>query len=289
MYTWFAAIFVAGLGHAFWDNSFHWLVSNDPETSILHMHWVRMSFISILLGISSIKSDPLPSQKILWWLAFSIFGFVLPSVCYTICSYLTGYRIAISIQTFIPLFILCLKQKWPNEAQCRSLIFAFMGTICLWLYTPWIDEYMDLWKIWFSLIAAFVQVFSLSIWFNMLSYIKSGQLKSIALGSFIGLGIFFITFVVWTPQHLASASMGKIDIWILVIIGCALSATCKFWVIGVASREISIDAVSIFECIHPLATLVIDIIYHKDEFRIEDTFAIIFICIGWILYPTKPI
>lgn len=289
MYTWFIAIFVAGIGHAFWDNSFHWLVSNDPETSILHMHWVRMSFITILLAISSVKSKPLPSKKIWWWGVFSISGFVLPSVCYTICSYLTGYRIAISIQTFIPLCILCLKHQWPNEAQCMSLIFVFMGTICLWWYTPWMNELTDLWKIWFSIIAAFIQVFSLSIWFNMLSSVKSGQLRSIALGSFIGLIIFFISFVMWTPQHLAAASMGKLNMWIFVIIGCALSATCKYWVIGVASREMPIDAVSVFECIHPMATLVIDIIYHQDQFRIEDTFAIIFISIGWILYPTRPI
>ena len=119
----------------------------------------RMSFITILLVISSVKSKPLPSKKIWWWGVFSITGFVLPSVCYTICSYLTGYRIAISIQTFIPLCILCLKHQWPNEAQCRSLIFAFMGTICLWWYTPWMNELTDLWKIWFSIIAAFVQVF----------------------------------------------------------------------------------------------------------------------------------
>ena len=289
MYVWFLAIFVAGLGHAFWDNSFHWLVSNDPETSILHMHWLRMSFITLLLFVSSLKSEPLPSKRIAWWLLFSFTGFVIPSLCYTICSFLTGYRIAISIQTFIPLFILCLRHQMPSLEHCRSLICVFLGTTCLWWYTPWMNDSTDLWKIWFSLIAAFIQVFSLSIWFIMLSNVKSGQLRSIALGSFIGLIICFLTFIMWTPQHLAAASMGKLNMWIFVILGCALSVACKYWVIGVASRQISIDAVSIFECIHPLATLVVDMAYHKDQFGIEDLLATFFISTGWILYPTKPI
>ena len=287
MYVWICAILIAGVGHAFWDNSFRWLVSNDPETSILHMHWVRMSFITFLLLLASLKSDPLPSKTTTWWFFFSITGFVLPSVCYTICSYLTGYRIAISIQTFIPLFILCLQHKWPSVQQCRSLICAFMGTVCLWWYTPWMDDSTDLWKVWFSVIAAFIQVSSLAVWFNMLSSINSGQLRSITLGSTIGLFIFFLTFVIWTPQHLAAASMGQLNMWIFVIGGCALSATCKYWVISAASREFPIDAVSIFECIHPMATLVLDAYYHKNQFGLEDLLAIIFISIGWILYPTK--
>ena len=289
MKGWYVALLIAGLGHACWDNSFRWLVSNDPETSVLHMHWVRMCFMTLLLMVASWKAPPVAPHTTTWWLWFSLSGFVLPPLCYTCCAYLTGYRIAISIQTFIPLFLLCWQREWPSIPQCRSLICVLLGTLCLWWNAPWINGSTDLWMVWFSVVAAFTQAWSLSIWFQMLSQLRGGHLRAVTGGSTLGLCLLFVTFVMWSPQHLAAASMGQVDVWLVMILGCALSTACKYWVISRASVEMSVDAVSILECLHPIATLVVDLLHQRDQFGPEDVAAVVCISVGWILYPTTPI
>ena len=51
----------------------------------------------------------------------------------------------------------------------------------------------------------------------------------------------------------------------------------------------SVDAVSILECLHPIATLVVDLLHQRDQFGPEDVAAVVCISVGWILYPTTPI
>jgi len=289
MYKWFLAVLVAGIGHAFWDSSFHWLVNNDPETSLFHMHWLRMCFITLILVVFGYRSAGVePKQSTRWWGMFSLTGFIIPPLFYTVCSVLTGYRIIISVQTFVPVVIFMVERRWPTIAHCRSLIITMAGTASLWWYAPWLDG-SELWMVWFSCIAAFGHVWSLAVWFSMLGQLDAGHLKAISTGATVGLVSVFFMFVAWTPQHLAAASMGQINMWLIVLFGCAISAACKYWVIAVASRNFQVDAVAILECIHPISTLFVDLLYQRDHLETEDVVAIACIATGWILYPTKRI
>lgn len=291
MYQWYLAVLVAGIGHAFWDSSFRWLVNNDPETSLFHMHWLRMCFITLILAVIGYRSTPVePKQSAGWWAMFSLTGFVIPPLFYTLCSALTGYRIIISVQTFVPIVIFAVERRLPSIAHCRSLIIAMIGTASLWWDAPWLDESStELWMVWFSCIAAFGHVWSLAIWFSMLGKLQSGQLKAISVAATAGLAAVFFMFVAWTPQHLAAASLGQLNMWLIVLVGCAISAACKYWVIAVASKNFQGDAVAILECIHPISTLLVDLIHQRDHMETEDILAIACIATGWILYPTKRI
>ena len=44
-------LIIASIGHAAWDNILHWMVKEDPDASLIHMHGVRMFIVSIVLSI----------------------------------------------------------------------------------------------------------------------------------------------------------------------------------------------------------------------------------------------
>ena len=79
------------------------------------------------------------------------------------------------------------------------------------------------------------------------------------------------------------------DAWLFILVAGGSCVACKYWVIATFSKRISADAIAIFECVHPIATLCADIIRGDDMFEWQDLAAIALYTIGWILYPKKNI
>jgi drug/metabolite transporter (DMT)-like permease len=272
------------LGHAAWDNVLHWMITNDPDTSILHMHWVRLVFVWLFLaGLSRKQTPALRTWD--WWLVFALWGWVVPSISYTLCVKMTGYRIAISLQPFIPLFVALQTGKDISGRRLLGLICAMMGTLCIWCVSPWYHKDYELWQIWGSLFFASVYVLCMSKWFVMLNDVKERQLATITKGVGVSIIVMFCTMIVWTPQHLQAAFMYRWDRWIIVIITAAITAACKNWVVAYCSTIMEMDSVAIFECLHPIATLCVDISRGSDLFEYEDIVSILLMALGWILYP----
>lgn len=272
---------IATLGHAAWDNILHWMIKQDPDASILHMHWIRMFFVCLFLSTISFKKTP-TTHTIYWWLKFSICGWVIPTLAYTICVMLSGYRIAISLQPLIPLFVAINVSKMEGR-RLLALNFALLGTLSIWLIAPWSHREIFLWQIWGSLFAGGLQVMSIVTWFLMLD--KENVLANITRGVQIAVFIMFISTIVWTPQHLNAAYMNRWDNWFGLIVAAAVSSACKLWVIAKCSNQMSADSIAIFECLHPIATLCTDIVFQNEIFELDDALAIILLSIGWILYP----
>jgi hypothetical protein len=278
-------LLIATLGHAAWDNVLHWTIVNDPDSSILHMHWLRMVIVYIFLFF--IPAEPPKPKTIWWWFQFSMLGWTLPALAYTASVMLTGYRIAISFQPFIPLIVAIQIGAPIQGRRLLALNFAMLGTLSVWIWAPWYHKDTELWKIWVSICCSLVQVVTLSKWFTMipnrnpLAYIKRGVLYSIATT--------FVVMIAWTPQHLAGAFTNHLDKWFLVLLAGGVAAACKNWIIAYCSAEMFPDAVAVFECLHPVATLCSDILLGKDVFEYEDIATILLLAIGWILYPKENI
>ena len=272
-------LIIATLGHAAWDNILHWMIKHDPDVSILHMHWIRMFFVCLFLSALSFRKTP-TSHTIWWWFKFSICGWVIPTITYTICVMLSGYRIAISLQPLIPLFV-ALNVSKMEGMRLIALNFALLGTLTIWLIAPWSHREIFLWKIWGSLLTGGLQVISIVTWFLMLE--KENVLANITRGVQMSVFIMFISTIVWTPQHLNAAYMSGWDNWLGLIVAAAVSSACKLWVI--AKCRMSVDSIAIFECLHPIATLCTDIVFQNEIFEFDDTLAIVLLSIGWILYP----
>ena len=272
---------IATLGHAAWDNMLHWMIVNDPDSSVLHMHWLRM--VIVYLFLYWIPSEPCKTKSVGWWLQFSLVGWTLPALAYTTSVMLTGYRIVVSFQPFIPL-IVALKIGQPLEGRrLLALNLAMLGTLSVWIWAPWYHKNTELWKIWAALFCSVVQVFTLSTWFTMipsktpLTYIKRGVLYSIVT--------LFVVMIVWTPRHLAGAFTTHLDKWFVILIAAGVAAASKNWIIAYCSAEMFPDAVAVFECLHPIATLCSDVALGKDAFEYEDIATILLLAVGWILYP----
>ena len=272
---------IATVGHAAWDNILRWMIKQDPDASILHMHWLRILFVCLFLSVVSFRKTP-TKHTFYWWFKFSMCGWVIPTLAYTICVMLSGYRIAISLQPFIPLFVALRVSKMEGR-RLLALNFALLGTLSIWLIAPWSHREIFLWKIWVSLFAGGLQIMSIVTWFLMLE--KENVLANITRGVQISVLIMFISTIVWTPQHLNAAYMSRWDNWLGLIVAAALSSACKLWVIAQCSNQMSVDSIAIFECLHPIATLCTDIVYQNEIFEFDDTLAIILLSIGWILYP----
>ena len=281
-------LLVATVGHAAWDNVLHWMIFNDPDTSIFHMHWLRMVVVYLFMWIiPSKKQNTKTARSFLWWFTFSLFGWTLPAISYTVCVMLTGYRIAVSFQPFIPLFVALQTGAVLEGYRLAGLNFAMLGTLSVWVWSPWYHKDLELWQIWAALFAATVQVWSLSKWFvmlpreNTLYYMKHG------VGGAI-LTLFF-AMIVWAPQNMAADFLAQPDKWMLVLTFAGIGTACKNWVISSATSRMSIDAVAIFECLHPVATLCSDILLRKDVFEYEDIATVTLLAVGWILYPKRNI
>ena len=281
-----AALAMAALGHACWDNVLVWMVNNDPDASIIHMHWLRMVFMAIFLSIVS-YGVAAPKQSTSWWLLFSLVGWTIPSCMYTICVMLTGYRIAISVQPFIPMLVALRIGAPMTFRRTNSLTISLLGTLILWITASWQYRDGDLWSFWVSLLCVFVQVFAQQQWFVMMHRLAGGHVRAVALGACIGAGIFFFVMIMWTPQHLQSAYMEHWDAWLFILVTSAVTAGCKFWALAVLSKHVSGDGMAIFECVHPLATLCSDIVRGHDTFEWQDAAAIACFCVGWILFPKR--
>tara|TARA_B100000795_G_scaffold94408_1_gene69172 strand:+ start:3463 stop:4308 length:846 start_codon:yes stop_codon:yes gene_type:complete len=272
---------IATVGHAAWDNILRWMIKQDPDASILHMHWLRILFVCLFLSVVSFRKTP-TKHTFYWWFKFSMCGWVIPTLAYTICVMLSGYRIAISLQPLIPLFVALRVSKMEGR-RLLALNFALLGTLTIWLIAPWSHREIFLWKIWGSLFAGGLQIMSIVTWFLMLE--KENVLANITRGVQMSVLIMFISTIVWTPQHLNAAYMSRWDNWLGLIVAAALSSACKLWVIAQCSNQMSADSIAIFECLHPIATLCTDIVYQNEIFEFDDTLAIILLSIGWILYP----
>jgi len=274
-------LLVATLGHAAWDNVLHWMIVNDPDSSVLHMHWLRMVIVYIFLFF--IPAEPPEEKTIVWWFQFSMFGWTLPALAYTASVMFTGYRIAVSFQPFIPLIVAWRIGQPLEGRRLLALNLAMLGTLSVWLWAPWYHKDTELWKIWAAICCSALQVVTLSKWFTMipsknpLQYIKRGVLYSIVT--------LFVVMIVWTPQHLAGAFATHLDQWFVVLLAGGIAAACKNWIIAYCSAEMLPDAVAIFECLHPVATLCSDILLGKDVFEYEDIITILLLALGWILYP----
>ena len=272
---------VATLGHAAWDNVLHWMIANDPDSSILHMHWIRL--VIVYLFLCCIKTEACGQKSFTWWLTFSMLGWVLPTLAYTTCVMLTGYRIIISFQPFIPLLVLLKSGQRLEGRRLAALNFAMLGTLSVWIWAPWYHKDTELWKIWAAIICSTIQVVTLSTWFTMipsktpLSYIKRGILISIT--------ILFSSMIMWTPQHLSAAFQGHLSKWSIILLAGGIAAATKNWIIAYCSLKMPADSVAIFECLHPIATLCSDVLLSADVFEYEDIATVMLLAIGWILYP----
>lgn len=277
-----AAIVLAGIGHACWDYQLAWMASADPDASILHMHWLRMFFMMIFLSVFSYRQS-MDKHSWYWWVKFSLVGWVIPSILYTLTVIWTGYRISVSFQPFIPIVVLLKTSSELDEKKCASLILVMFGTICIW-YSVSLNA--ELWQIWASVLASFIQVMASAEFFVMLKQ-NSNKLTTITMGNVYAVVLMFFATIVWTPQHFSAITNNRADKWLLVLAASAVAATIKYGLIGYFSEKMSADGVAIFECVHPIATLFSDIIRGKDIFEWDDATAITFFTIGWILYPKK--
>ena len=274
-------LIISTLGHAAWDNILHWMIKEDPNASILHMHWIRMFFVCLFLSAVSFRKTP-TEHTMYWWFKFSLFGWVIPTLAYTTCVMLSGYRIAISLQPLVPLFV-ALKLSKMEGRRLIALNFALLGTLVIWMIAPWNHREIFLRKIWISLFAGGLQVMSVVVWFLMLE--KENVLANITRGVQISVLIMFVSMIIWTPQHLNAAYMNRWDNWLGLIVAAALSSACKFWVIAKCSNQMPADSIAIFECLHPIATLCTDILFQNEILEYDDALAITLFSIGWILYP----
>lgn len=276
------SLVIATIGHAAWDNILRWMILNDPDASILHMHWVRLFFISIILTLTP---RTLSKQQFSnwWWLKFATTGWTLPAFSYTGCVLLTDYRIAISFQPFIPLLVAIRVGSSLSGRRLVALHFALLGALTIWLIAPWSHNEYELWQIWGSVLCGSVQVLSLGYWFSVLP--KENTLDIITKGVQLSVLTIFVTLIVWSPQHLAASYMLQWDKWLFVILAAGLTSACKNWVVAQCSQTMSADSVAIYECLHPIATLLVDIFVEGGIFEMDDVLAIVFLAVGWILYP----
>jgi len=257
------------------------MIKEDPDASILHLHWTRLFFVALFLSVISFKKQT-SVHSIGWWISFAFFGWIIPTLSYTLCVMSSGYRIAISLQPFIPLFV-ALNSQIINGKKLLALNLALLGTLTIWTIAPWSHRKIDLWQIWASLGFGSLQVFSVVRWFLMMD--KENVLANITKGAQIAVLILFIGTILWTPQHLNAAYMSRWDSWFGLIIAAGICSGCKFWVIAICSNNMPIDSVAIFECLHPIATLCTDIMFKNEIFEYDDAIAILFLSAGWILYP----
>ena len=281
-----AALTLAAVGHACWDIVLHWMVVEDPDVSILHMHWLRMCFVALMLELVAIGKR-CPNKPFVWWIRFSITGWVLPGTMYTTCVMLSGYRVAISFQTFIPLLVAVRISKILNWKQTSSLILSLCGTLAIWLYSPWQKHDIELWELWLSMLCIIVQDVAQQEWFVMMNYLKRGRIRAIAHGSAIAVILLFLSMIMWTPEHLHAAYMAKWDMWIIILMAAAITTCCKFLGIALFSEHMTCDGIAVYECLHPLATLFHDVLLQKDMIEAFDIIAILCLASGWILYPKR--
>lgn len=281
-----AALFLSALGHACWDNILNWLVRNDPDASLLHMLWLRMTVIAVFLSLSTLTQKITLRHSWRWWCKFSIIGWVIPSLMYSLAVLWTGYRVSVSFQPFVPLCV-ALRIRAPMDVKrCRALLLAMLGTIFIWTGVSWKQE---LWMIWVALVASIIQVACLTEWFVMLQRLEKEPLAHITRGAAIGVVVMFFFMIVWNPQHVAAAYVYHLDAWMAIVVAGGTCVACKYWVIAHFSSKMSADAIAIFECVHPIATLVSDIVQMQDIFEWQDAAAILFYTSAWILYPKKNI
>ena len=91
--------------------------------------------------------------------------------------------------------------------------------------------------------------------------------------------------IIFAPQHFNSVLFEKFDKWLYILIASSIATSIKYGLIAYFSEKMTADGVAIFECVHPIATLVADIISGKDVFEWQDSIAIVCFFIGWISYP----
>jgi hypothetical protein len=278
-----AALIISAFGHACWDNILVWMVDKDPDASMLHMHWIRSSIIFSFLYIfgKMTKSTQRPKKSLSWWLKFAITGWSLPGIVYSLSVMYTGYRFSLTFQPFVPLFIAIFTGAPFNERRSAALTCAMIASMCILVSF----KTYELWMIWGSIIASIIHISCLVCWFSMLAELKTNQIGAITSGAFFGVVILFFSMIIWTPQHLETAFMSNPTDWLAILFISAIAAACKYLVIAQLSNNMPADAVAIFECIHPIATLCCDIARGSDQFEWYDSFSIIFLAISWILYP----
>ena len=279
------ALVVSSIGHACWDNILTWLVRNDPDASLLHMLWLRITIMAVFLG-ATCDTKITSTKGWTWWLKFSVVGWVIPSCMYTIAVLWTGYRVTVSFQPFIPLLVALRIDTTFDCKRCAALIMAMLGTIFIWLGILWKQE---LWMIWLALLASIVHVVCVAEWFVMLHRIEMETMAHMVRGIMFGVVVMFFCLIVWNPQHLAAAYVYKMDAWFFIVVAGGTCVACKYWVIAKFSKKMSSDAIAIFECVHPISTLCSDIIQGHDMFEWQDMAAITMYTIGWILYSKKNI
>lgn len=284
MYHWVAALFLAAVGHAAWDHVLHWMVQNDPDASILHMHWLRSVILTLCL-YSAGKRQTVPTKPIWWWIRFSLAGFTIPTLLYTATVTWTGYRIILGGQPFIPLLVALAIGQQMNTARCLALTVSLYGTLCIWWSAPWNRRDDELWAVWFATVATMGHVTALAAWFSMMQGVRAHTLAAVRRAAMINVVLLFFGTVVWTPQHLQAAYMTRWDTWIWILTAGAVASGCKYWVIAMAVDTLELDTVAIFECVHPIATLAAELVQSNDHFEYSDIIALTCFVFGCILYP----
>lgn len=278
----YMALALSAMGHAFWDNTLAWMVKIDPDASILHLHWLRMLFMTLCLYCGSLGQRT-PEKKFIWWLKFSFVGWVIPSIMYTLSVLWEGYRISVSFQPFIPLVVILRTQTELTEWKCFSITLAMCGTLVIWSDISWKSE---LWAVWASIASSIAQVFSSSEFFVMLYSIKNNKLRAVTIGAIGGQIILFILMALFVhPSYLFITAKKNMKTWLAVLCACAVTAGVKLWLMVRFSNIMRPDGLAIFECIHPIATLTSDILWERDSLKLQDSIAILFFLFGWFLYP----
>tara|TARA_B110000908_G_scaffold172730_1_gene242457 strand:+ start:11737 stop:12591 length:855 start_codon:yes stop_codon:yes gene_type:complete len=280
------ALAVSTMGYAIWDNMLAWMVASDPDVSILHLLWLRLLFMSVFLCVFSIK-EKTPSRSFLWWLKFSLVAYVIPSIAYTLSVLWEGYRISVSLQSFIPLVVVWRLGISLSEKRCAAIILTMIGTGVIWTSLSWQH---GLWVVWSSLLASVLQIFSTAEFFVMISQVKENKVRVMAIGSVIAVCImFFCMTTIVHPRYLFVSAAKNTKLWSFTLVLCSLPVGIKYWLVAWFSGRLSPDGIAIFECIHPIATLSSDIFWNKDIFEWTDGIAILFFLFGWILYPKSNI
>ena len=210
-------------------------------------------------------------------------AYVIPSIAYTLSVLWEGYRISVSLQSFIPLVVVWRLSIPLSEKRCAAIILTLVGTGVIWTSLSWQH---GLWVMWASLLASVFQIFSTAEFFVMISRVKENKVRVMAIGSVIAVCIMFLSMTFFVhPKYLFISATKNTKIWSSILILCSIPIGIKYWLVAWLSGRLSPDGIAIFECIHPIATLSSDIFWNRDIFEWVDGIAIVFFLFGWILYP----
>lgn len=221
----------------FFDNMLIlWFINKDPDASIIHYHMIRS--ILVFTAMILVKGFKRPrKRKILWWIKWTLCGFVLPHITY---AYTIKY---VDIGILLP-YIPYLSHR-ANDTQRVALILLFgmslYQTVFIRFTEPILFETA-------GLIAGCVHVLSLTSWYKSLE--DCDMFAEMCVGQFFASLLFSL---IWFDESTSSLEVfhSSIYVWFGYLLLSCIVVVLKYIMINRFSGD---TIITIFECLHPIAT-----------------------------------